>query len=355
MDDMAKKLMEDNAKKEAEEAEAAKKAEEEAAAAAAAEAAKTDEEKEAERVAAEEAAAAEAAKTDEEKEAERVAAEEAAAAEAAKTDEEKAAEAKAAEEAEAAKKAAEGVDPYPDVSLPANARGKSAEAFATVKQRFAADLSKRDEEIATLKTQVEQAQAKLSDPIPEELKQEVESLRLFKAKLDLQADPEFTKKYTGKVDQLNEFIYAQLKESGTIGDEHIEKIRGLGGFDKVQYEDILAKEKNPNVVRVVQSKLDEIAVLNFEKSRALEVAKGDVEKYVKEQQETYEKNLTSHHDATNAELEKLYASKMEWLKDPELPATADATAKALHADTIKFNAEVKQNLAVALTDDSPTM
>jgi hypothetical protein len=356
MDDMAKKLMEDKAKQEAEEAEAAKKAQEEADAAAAAEAAKTDEEKEAERKAAEEAAAAEAAKTDEEKEAERKAAEEAAAAEAAKTDEEKEAERKAAEEAAAAEaaKAAE-EDPYKDVELPANARGKSAEAFATVKARAAADLAKRDEEISKLKSQIEQHEAAMSDPVPAETKKELEELRLFRAKLDLQADPEFTKKYTGKIDQTNEFIYAQLKSTGVVGDEHIAKIRELGGLDKTNYEQILEKIDNPQVVRLVQGKLDEIAVLRFEKGRALEVAQGDVEKYVKDRQEQYTKSLTAHHETTNAELEKIYTKNMAWLNDPELPATASADEKTIHADAVKFNGEVRGHMAVALKDDSPEM
>jgi hypothetical protein len=350
MDDAYKAMMAEKAKKEEEEAAAAKKAEEEAAAAKAAEDAKTDEEKEAERIAAEEAAAAEAAKTDEEKEAERIAAEEAAAAEAAKTEEEKAAEAKAAEEAAA--KAAE-ADPYKDVELPANARGKSAEAFATVKARAAADLAKRDEQIETLKTELEQTKARLADPLPEDAKKEIEELRLFRAKLDLQADPEFNKKYDGQIDKLHEFIYSQIKDA--VGDEGVKKIRELGGLDKVNYEDILGKIESPHVVRLVQGKLDEIAVLRFDKTRALEVAEGDIKKYVAERQEEYTKTLTAHHDATNTELETLFQSKMKWLHDTKIAETADAETRKLHEATQKFNEQVKQHMAVALQDDSPQM
>jgi hypothetical protein len=305
----------------------------------------------------EETAAAKAAEeeTDEEKEAERKAAEEAAAAEAAKTDEEKEAERKAAEEAEAAKKAEEGKDPYPDVQLPPNARGKSAEAFATVKQRFAADLSKRDDEIAALKAQVERHQAALTDPVPKETKEELEGLRLFRAKLDLQADPEFNKKYDGKIDELNEFIYLQLKSTGIVGDEHLAKIRELGGLDKVNYEQILEKVENPQVVRLVQSRLDEIAILRFEKTKALEVAQSDVEKYVRERQEAYQKGLTAHHEVTNTELEKIYSTKMPWLQDPQLPVNADANARTVHEDVVAFNKTIRDNMAVALQDDTPQM
>jgi hypothetical protein len=355
MDDAYKAMMAEKAKKEEEEAAAAKKAEEEAAAAKAAEDAKTEEEKEAERIAAEEAAAAEAAKTEEEKEAERKAAEEAAAAEAAKTEEEKEAERKAAEEAAAAAEAAKAAeeDPYKDVELPANARGKSAEAFATVKARAAADLAKRDEQIETLKTELEQTKARLTDPIPEDTKKEIEELRLFRAKLDLQADPEFTKKYDGQIDKLHEFIYAQIKDA--VGDEGVKKIRELGGLDKVNYEDILGKIESPHVVRLVQGKLDEIAVLRFDKTRALEVAEGDIKKYVAERQEEYTKTLTAHHDATNTELETIFQNKMKWLHDTKIAETADAETRKLHEATQKFNEQVKQHMAVALQDDSPQM
>jgi hypothetical protein len=140
-----------------------------------------------------------------------------------------------------------------------------------------------------------------------------------------------------------------------IGDDHIKKFRELGGFHQTNFEDILEKIDNPTVTRLVQGKLDEIAVTKFEQQRALDVAKEDIQKYVKEKQENYQKSLTQHHDLTSKELEKIYTEKMKWLQDPQLPKNADANAKAIHEATVSFNANVKENMAIAARDDSPEM
>jgi hypothetical protein len=140
-----------------------------------------------------------------------------------------------------------------------------------------------------------------------------------------------------------------------IGDAHIAKFRELGGFHMSNYEDILEKLNNPQVTRLVQGKLDEIAVTQFERDRALNASKEDVQKYVEEKREQYNQSLTAHHEVTKKELEKIYTEKMPWLQDPNPPKTGDKNAQVIHDDTVKFNKNVRENMAIAASDDAPEM
>lgn len=246
-------------------------------------------------------------------------------------------------------------DIYPDVQLPPNARGKSAEAFATLKQRFSTDLASRDAEVSKLKEELEQLRAKASAPIPPEVEKELKENRLFRARFDLQADPEFTAKYDSKIGELNEFIYDQLRQVGYT-DAHIEKIKAHGGLDKVNYEQILEDVKDPHMLRLIQSRMDDVKVLRYEQEKKLKSAKEDIESYIQQKRDQYQKSVTAHTEATQAELETLAGQHLKWLQEePKLPATADDKAKALHKEELEFIQSVKEQMQSALQDDSPQM
>lgn len=249
-------------------------------------------------------------------------------------------------------------DPYPDIELPANARGKSAESFATLKTRFAQDLSTRDAEIATLKTQVADLQKKTETPVPAmspEVETELKELRAFRARLDVSADPEFRKKFDDRIETANQFIYAQLRATGKVGDEHIKKIQSLGGPRNVDMESILSKIGDPRVERLVQARLDEIEVASVERDQAVSAAKEDVDKYIRERQEQYMKVVEEHQNATKTELGQILP-KLKWMEEPSpLPTTAKPEEKTAFEEGKKFRDGVVESMNAALNDDSPQM
>lgn len=244
---------------------------------------------------------------------------------------------------------------YPDIQLPQNVKGKSAEQWAALKDRFSADLTKVHAERDELQTKLKEYEAKLQDPIPPELKKEVEDLRAFRARLDIEADPSFQKQFDGKVTQAREFIYSQLKSTGKFGDASIKKIVELGGPENVDWDDLFKQIGNPTVQRLIQSRLDEIEVTKFDKQRALDAAKADVDKYVRERQEAYQKSAGQHNEATISELKPLLG-QLKWLSDPPAPkTTATPDEIAVRDAAVKFNSEVRECLDEAVRDDSPSM
>jgi len=246
-------------------------------------------------------------------------------------------------------------DPFSDIDLPANARGKSAEAFAAVKERAAVEIKKAQEERDALKKQYEEAQAKLANPVPEELTKELETLRQFRNRLDIEADPNFHRSFDAKVSTLEDFIYHQLKSTGKFGDAGLAKIKEIG-LDNLDWDDLFTKVNDPPVQRMVQARRDEIAVTRFEKAKALEAAKANIDTYVKHQREQHEQAAKAHTTATQKELDQLLP-KLEWLgaEDKPLPATATPAEREVWEDTRKFKLETKECIKEALTDDSPSM
>lgn len=247
-------------------------------------------------------------------------------------------------------------DLYPEVQLPAGTKGKSAEAFATIKANAARDLSERDQKITTLETRVRELEASRSEPLTPEIKQELEELRQFRIKLDIEADPTFSAKYVSGIEKLRGFIYEQLKGTGKVSDDLLKKMKELGGPDEVANIDrVFEQIENPQVQRLVQAKLDEIEVLKFEKKRALEVAKSDVNKYISERQEAFARSIDGHRQETEKHL-KVYEPKLPFLADPIPPAaSASETEKKFYSDTVEHRKQIREYVKIALQDDSAEM
>lgn len=262
--------------------------------------------------------------------------------EAAKKAEEAAAAAKAAEEA---KKAAD--ERFKDLpALPQGASPKSHEAFAAIKIKAAQDLVARDREIEALKKQLAETGEKLKNPVPKELLAELEDHRKFRAKLDVDADPKF-KSYDREIDTAREFIYSQLKKSPVVTDETIKAIKGLGGPDKMDLEVFFEKIKDPVMRRIVESKLADIEQKKFEKEQAMEVAKGDVDGYLKQRETELKARETEHFEGTRKELAPML-DQFSFLR--ELPKD-DPKAAEHNAEIEKYVGDIKE----ALSDNSPKM
>jgi hypothetical protein len=261
--------------------------------------------------------------------------------------------AKPADDGAAAVKPVKQADAEP--TLPAGASPKSHEAFAAIKARAVQDLEARDKEIETLKAQVRERDEKLKSPVPKELADEVEELRKFRAKFDIEADPKFNE-FDKAVDSAKEFVYDQLKKSPAITEDIIAAIKKHGGPDFVKMDKIFDAMKDPSLQRVIEIKLTEIESAKFAKQQAIKTAKDNVDSYLKERKEAFDKSVNSHTQATQDEFNTL-APNLAWLADrtPDPKAEdKDADAKAVkeHND---FVATVKGQLAEATHDDSPRM
>lgn len=273
--------------------------------------------------------------------------------EAAKNDPAKQAEAKAAaDKIEADKKRADDIfkDSPP---LPPNSSPKASEAFSTVKVRAAQEISAREQEIEKLKKEKQELETKLSAPVSDEITKELESLREWRSKLDVDVDPKF-KEYEKTISTSREFIYAQLRKSPVVTDEVIAEIKKHGGPENVSMVKLFEKIGDPTIQRLVDAKVGDIEMAKFNRDQAIKAAKENLSGYMDERKKQWESAASKHNDDTEAVL-KQHLPKLDYLTPKQVPAGADeATKKAVEA----HNASVKETtgyVQAALKDDSPDM
>lgn len=281
------------------------------------------------------------------------AAAEEAAKKAAENDPVKQAEAKAAaDKIEADKKRAD--DIFKDSpSLPPNSSPKASEAFSTVKVRAAQEISAREQEIEKLKKEKQELETKLAAPVSDEITKELESLRAWRAKLDVDADPKF-KEHEKTISTSQEFIYAQLRKSSVVTEEIVAEIKKHGGPENVNMTKLFEKIGDPTIQRLVESKVADIEMAKFNRDMAIKAAKENISGYMDERKKQWESAATQHNVDTEAVL-KQHLPKLDYLNPKQIPAGADeATKKAVEA----HNAFVKETtgyVQAALKDDSPDM
>lgn len=325
--------------------------EEEKAAAAAAEAeAKAKEEKEAADAAAAAAATAAEGQTEEEKAA-------AAAAKAKEDDDAAAAAAAAAGEGTPVVEKKDddtkpGEDVFDGVKLPDTVTTTSAQAFDKVKTTAREEIAKRNAEIAALTTKVNELEGKVKTALPEEAKAEFESLRQFRAKIDVETDPEF-KKHDERVASASEFVYAQMKRAG-IDDTTIEDIKKLGGPHKVKLEKIFDVMGDPQAERLINSKVADIEEEVFNKDQSIAKAKENIGEYLKQKQDQLTSGITQHREVTKAQLDDILP-KLEFMKPVTVKAGATEDEKKLADAQNTFINSANEQIGYALSDDSPQM
>lgn len=235
-------------------------------------------------------------------------------------------------------------------SLPPNASPKSSEAFSTVKIKAAQEISAREQKIAELEKKLKEATEKLKDPVPAETAKELEELRSFRARLDVEADPKF-KSFDKEVEQTREFIYAQLKKSPVVSDDTIEKIKKIGGPEMVDLGKLFEAIKDPALQAIVERKITDIEQTKWKKEELVKSTKANISQYLKERQTAYEQAVNGHQKATSDIYDQL-ASKLDWMKEKKADDKTDAKVAEEHN---KFVAEIKQQIDIAKTDDSPEM
>jgi hypothetical protein len=187
---------------------------------------------------------------------------------------------------------------------------------------------------------------------PEALK-ELEDLRQWRAKLDVEASPKF-QEFDKKVAANQEFIYAQLKKSPAITDATIEAIKKHGGPEMVNMEKIFEAVKDPAMQRLIENRLADIEQQKFEKEKAVSDTKANIGEYLKQQKESYAKSATAHNDATKTHFDE-YAAKLPWFKEKPVDEKADEATKKATAEHNTFIKTVKNHMDVALSNDSADM
>lgn len=256
------------------------------------------------------------------------------------------------EEEDPAKKVAELFKDSP--TLPPGASPKSSEAFSAVKVKAAQEITARDKRILELEEQIKQRDEKLKNPVPPEMHKELEDLRSFRAKLDIEADPKF-KAFDTTIASSQEFIYSQLLKSPAINQEVIDQIKKLGGPEMVDLEKIFATVKDPTIQRIVEAKIADIEQAKWQKDQAIKTTKANVSDYVKKREEEFTKSATAHTDATREAMTELSAKALTWMATRKADAKADEATKKAVEDHNKFVTDVKGQLEAALSDDSPRM
>jgi hypothetical protein len=257
----------------------------------------------------------------------------------------------AAERAEQLKKADEFFKGTPN--LPDKASPKSSEAFSAVKIHAAKEISAREQAIEALKKEKAALEEKLKNPIAPEVTKELEDLRSFRARLDVEADPKF-KEFDKAISQSHEFIYAQLKKSPAVNDDIIKEIKKHGGPEMVKLDKLFEAIKDPVLQRIVESKVADIEMAKFNKEEAIKSAKQNIGQYVAEREKVLRESVTSHNIATQKVLTEMTA-KLEWMKEKTPAADANEDIKKSVAAHNSFVKETQKQLEDAKNDDSPEM
>lgn len=240
-------------------------------------------------------------------------------------------------------------------SLPQGASPKSHEAFSSIKVKAAQEISKLSEELEKARKELDthkQSAGKLS-PEQEQLAKENEELKKWRAKLDVEFDPKF-KEYDTEAEQSREFIYAQLKKSSAITPATIEKIKQLGGPDKIQMKPVLDALNDTTTQRLVEAKLADIEMAKYKKEQAVTQSKTNIEQYMASRQEELTKASSAVFEETKKELDTLWKD-LPWTKPVSAKQGATDEEKAQVENHNKFVESMRKELDTAAQDNSPRM
>lgn len=246
-------------------------------------------------------------------------------------------------------------DLFKDVPpLPPNASTKSVESFTGVKLRAAQEIARLEGELAKSQKQSQEFEQKTKTAPPEleAANKELAELRAWRAKLDVDADPKF-KDFDARVETSRQNIYDLLKESSLVTDKVIEQIKGFGGPDKSDLSKLFEAMKDPTLQRMVETKVLDIKMANSEKTRAIAAAKGNVEQWMRDQQQAKTTEATNRVENTKKELDSFLGS-LEWFKSDRVPdAKATDAEKAIITADNALTKQLREELTAAVGDDSP--
>ena len=238
-------------------------------------------------------------------------------------------------------------------SLPQGASVKSVEAFTTIKLKAAQEVSRLEQELEKARTEIKAAQDAASKPSPESeaREKELQELRQWRAKLDVDYDPKF-KDFDKAVQTKQEFIYSLLRESPAVKEEVIDQIKKYGGPEHTNMTKLFEAMKDPALQKMVENAVAEIKVSKFEKDRAIKSAKENVQQWMTERQQATEKEQQARGAAVKTELDGLLG-KVDWFKEKSVGDKATAEEKADAKSHNDLRTQLLSELSAVLNDDSP--
>lgn len=174
------------------------------------------------------------------------------------------------------------VDPYPDVKLSPHARASTGEQFTQLKMRAQRDLQERDTELARIKAEVEELRTKATaEPITDEVRTELNTLRAFRESVAVEGDPVFVRKYEAPIQKVDEALFERLKTGG-LADDTIAKIKEIG-VGQLDWAPVLASL--PSLKPFIERKLQERDGLDERKREAIKAVRTNYEAAVAERRE----------------------------------------------------------------------
>lgn len=212
-------------------------------------------------------------------------------------------------------------DPLDAIEPPSNLKPKSVEAFNHIKEVAKARVAEVAGQLTAMTNQVTELKTKLAEAekdkgkLPPDVEQELTESRRFRVAQDVLNDPEF-KKFDAQLNENSDIIYKKLLKDGGLTQDHIDKIKELGGPDKVDWEPILAKLPVP-VRRFIDSILVDNERVRSNRDAALTHAKDNASTYAQEREARDVKIVTQSAEA--------YTKNLPWLQKKDIPA--DATAE----------------------------
>jgi hypothetical protein len=235
--------------------------------------------------------------------------------------------------------------------LPPNASPKSAEAFTGIKIRAAQEISAREQEIATLKAQIEKSKNPSTEQLEKE--KELEDLRQFRQRLDVDLDPRF-KEHDKSIAQNREFIYAQLLKSPNITSAVIDQIKKYGGPDMVDMSKLFESVKDPTIKRLVESKVADIEMSKYNREQAVKTAKENLTQYQQTRQTELGQQEEIHYKAAVQRADSILGG-LDWIAEKQIVAGMEEPAKKEATEHNEFVGTLKAQMITALKDTTPEM
>jgi len=241
-------------------------------------------------------------------------------------------------------------------TLPPNASPKSHEAFESIKVKAAQDISALNEKLEAVNKQLAEFQRQSKDGNPEvlELRKQNQDLQARLAKLDVDVDPKF-KTFDDKIKSTKDYVYDQLKQAGVVDDAVIKEMEKYGGPHKVKLEKVFEAIKGDEVLSsVVKAKVADLMATQYEKDKAIQQTKQNIEQYQKERGEFFQNASGNHTKAATALVDKMMG-EFDWNKPVAVDDKMTPEQRKSAEETNKFLSETSAQVREALNDDSPEM
>jgi hypothetical protein len=224
-----------------------------------------------------------------------------------------------------------------------------------VKIKAAQEITRLQQELDAAKKASEELTSKAGKPTAEQeaKEKELEDLRQWRAKMDIDFDPKF-KTFDKTINEAHEFIYSQLRKNPAVDEATIKQIQQYGGPDKCNLSALFEAMKDPTLQRIVEAQIADVAKTRYQKEQAVTAAKANVGEYLKEREKAVVEAIGGHQKATTAELQQ-FTGALPWFAEKAPAATADEAARKEIAEHNQFVTETRAQMQAALQDDSPRM